>query len=108
MSWSTKEKFAVLKSIAYIVGADKQIAPQEMTLISNYLNKYGLDFSAMNEQANMSQSEMENIISNFSHADKELVKSYWKEAIVCDGKVDDREAEVMFMMAENCGIDLNL
>lgn len=108
MSWTIKEKFAVLKSIAFLVGADKRIAPQEMALISGFLKKYGLDISAMNEQAKMTQSEMENIISNFSKTDKELVISYWKEAITCDGDIDDREVKVMVMMAENCDIDLNI
>ena len=106
MSWSTKEKFAVLKSIAFLVGADKRIAPQEMAVISGFLNRYGLDISAMNEQARMSQDEMEDIISRFSPSDKELVKSYWEETITCDGDVAVREVEVMAMMAENCGIDL--
>ena len=106
MSWSTKQKFAVLKSIAYLVGADKKIAPQEMQVISGFLNRYGLDMSAMNEQANMSQSEMEEIISELSALDKDLIKSYWRETITCDGDVDDREVEILVMMAENCGIDL--
>lgn len=107
MSWTTKEKFAVLKSIAYIVGADKKIASQEMAVISGFLNRYGLDVSAMNEQAHMSQDEMEDIISRFSPSDKELVKKYWIEAITCDGDVADREVEVMVMMAENCYIDIS-
>lgn len=105
--WSTKEKFAVLKSICYIVGADKKIAPQEMLVISGFLRRYGLDNSAMNEQANMSQNEMENIIFSFSKSDKELVKSYWQEAITCDNDIADKEVEVMVMMAENCNIDLS-
>lgn len=107
MSWSTKEKFAVLKSIAFLVGADKKITSQEMGVISGFLNRYGLDVSAMNEQANMSQSEMEDIISRFSPSDKELVKKYWIEAVTCDGDVADKEAEVMVMMAENCNIDIS-
>ena len=106
MNWSTKEKLAVLKSIAYLVGADRKIAPQEMDVISGFLNKYGLDMSAMNAQADMSQKEMENIISGFSQIDKELIKNYWKEAITCDGEIADKEVEVMIMMAENCNIDL--
>ena len=106
MSWSTKEKFAVLKSIAFLVGADKKITSQEMAVISGFLNRYGLDASAMNEQANMSQDEMEDIICRFSLSDKELVKKYWIEAITCDGDVADREVEIMVMMAENCDIDI--
>lgn len=39
MSWSTKEKLAVLKSIAYLVGADRKIAPQEMAVISGFLHR---------------------------------------------------------------------
>lgn len=104
--WSTKEKIAVLKSIAFLVGADRSIKQVELALISGFLHRYGLDISAMNEQAKMSQTEMEYIISNFSQSDKELVKSYWEEAITCDGDVVEKEAEVMLMMAENCGISL--
>lgn len=105
--WSTKEKFAILKSICYLVGADGRITNQEMSLISEFIRRYGLNSSAMNEQANMSQQEMERIIRSLSKTDKELIKGFWKEAIICDGDVATREVEVFVMMADNCGVDIS-
>lgn len=106
MSWNRQQKLAVLKSICYMVGADRKVAPQEMRLIQGYLNRYHLDVNALNEQATMSQFEMSLIISQMSDSDKRLIVSYWKEAISCDMNIANEEIHVLIMMAEDCGIDI--
>ena len=106
MSWNIHQKLAVLKSICFIVGADKKIMPQELQLIQGFLNHYGLSSSAMNEQAAMSQLEMSIIISQMSDSDKRQIVSYWKQAIYCDGNIANEEINVLIMMAEECGIDI--
>ncbi len=106
MNWTIRQKLAVLKSICYIVGADKKVMPQEMQLIQGYLNRYKLNVNAMNAQAMMSQNEMSQIISQMSNSEKELVVSYWKQAVSCDGHIADRELEVLVMMGEECEIDI--
>lgn len=104
--WTKREKIAVLKSLCFIVGADKKIARGEQMLLSGYFNRYNLDaVSAMNEQAAMSQDEMAFIISGFSSDDKKKVLDYWQEAISCDGDIDTNEIKVLIMMANDCGID---
>ncbi|MDE7430569.1 MAG: hypothetical protein K2N34_01405 [Lachnospiraceae bacterium] len=106
MSWDRQQKLAVLKSICFIVGADKKIMPQEMQLIQGFFNRYGLNMSAMNEQAAMSQFDMSLIISKMSDSDKRQIVSYWKQAMCCDGNIADEEIRVLFMMAEECEIDI--
>ncbi|MBQ4633381.1 MAG: hypothetical protein IJB46_08580 [Prevotella sp.] len=106
--WTKKEKIAVLKSLCFIVGADKKIAGSEQLLLAAYFERYHLDvLSAMREQAEMSQDEMTSIISGFSSDDKKTVLNYWHEAICCDGDVDVNEATVFGIMAVECGIDIS-
>ena len=76
MNWNIEQKLAVLKSLCFIVGADKKIMSQEVQLLQGFLNQYGLSANAMNLQANMSQLEMAQIISALSPSDKRLVVSY--------------------------------
>lgn len=104
--WTKQEKIAVLKSLCYIIGADRKIERNEQAVLAGYFNKYDLDaISAMNEQAAMSQSEMSSIIYRLSSEDKKTVLDYWQEAISCDGNIDPKEITVLAVMAEECGID---
>ncbi len=104
--WSRDEKIAVLKSLCFIIGADRKIEKNEQILLSGYFNKYGLDaVSAMKEQASMTQIEMSSIIYEFSAEDKQLVLDYWQQAASCDGSINQQEIVVLAAMAEDCGID---
>lgn len=80
--------------------------PQEVQLLQGFLNRYGLNANAMNEQANMSQFEMSQIISALPTSDKRLVVSYWKQAIACDNDVADAEIDTLVNMAIDCDIDI--
>ena len=103
--WTKEEKIAVLKSLCYIIGADKKVVNAEWQLLINYFQKYGLDSkTVMDEQASMSQEKMSSIIRLFSNEDKNLVLNYWKQAVSCDGNIDTEEIRVLILMAEKCGI----
>lgn len=106
MNWNIEQKLAVLKSLCFIVGADKKIMSQEVQLLQGFLNRYGLNANAMNLQANMSQLEMAQIISALSPSDKRLVVSYWKQAIACDNDIADAEIDTLVNMAIDCDIDI--
>ena len=104
--WTKEEKIAVLKSICFIIGADKKVVNAEWQLLINFFQKYGLDStSAMDEQASMSQDRMSSIIRQLSNEDKNLVLSYWKQATSCDGNIDPKEITVLILMAKECGIN---
>ncbi|MDE6340072.1 MAG: hypothetical protein K2K97_09865 [Muribaculaceae bacterium] len=105
MHWNHKQKLAVLKSLCYIVGADRKIMPQEMQLLQGYLNRVGLTVSAMNEQAEMSQSQMQLLISQMSASDKKLIASFWKQAMMCDNHIADEEIHVIMAMAAACQLE---
>ena len=105
--WTKEEKIAVLKSLCYIIGADKKVVNAEWQLLINYSQKYGLDSkTAMDEQASMSQEKMSSIIRLFSNEDKNLVLNYWKQAVSCDGNINTEEIRVLLLMAEDCGINV--
>lgn len=104
--WSRDEKIAVLKSLCYIIGADRRVVRNEQLLLSGYFNTYGLDaVSAMNAQASMTQIEMSSIIYELSTEDKQLVLNYWQQAVSCDGNIDPQEIAVLAALADECGID---
>lgn len=104
--WTKEEKIAVLKSLCYIIGADKKVVNAEWQLLINYFQKYGLDSkTVMDEQASMSQEKMSSIIRLFSNEDKNLVLNYWKQAVSCDGNINTEEIRVLLLMAEECGIN---
>ena len=105
MNWTNKEKIAILKSIGFIIGADGKIHPNEIKILQGFCNRYGLNIDiAMKEQDIMSASEMRKIISSMSQSDKQTIKSFWMEAMTCDGNVDDREAETIALMMLDCDI----
>ena len=104
--WTKEEKIAVLKSLCYIIGADKKVVNAEWQLLISFFQKYGLEStSAMDEQASMSQDRMSSIIRQFSNEDKNLVLSYWKQAVTCDRNIDPKEITVLVLMAKECGIN---
>lgn len=105
MSWNKQQKLAVLKSICYMVGADRKVTPQEMMVVQGFLNRYQLTMDAMNEQASMSYLEMCDSIQSMPASEQRLIVSYWKETARCDGKVDDREIECMAQLIVDCNID---
>lgn len=105
MSWNKQQKLAVLKSICYMVGADRKVAPQEMMLLQGFLNRYQLNMDAMNEQASMSYFEMCDTIQSMSDSEQRLIVSFWKETAQCDGHVEDRELDCMAQLIIDCNID---
>lgn len=105
MSWNKQQKLAVLKSICYMVGADRKVAPQEMMVVQGFLDRYQLNMDAMNEQASMSYFEMCDSIQSMTASEKRLIVSYWKETARCDGHVDNREVECMAQLIIDCNID---
>lgn len=104
-NWNIKQKLAVLKSLFYIVGADKKIMPQELGLLKGYLNRVGLPSKALEDQSNMGQTEMEVIISLMSEPDKRLVASFWKQAMLCDNDIAPEEMHVIMSMAAACQLE---
>ena len=108
MSWNKQQKLAVLKSICYIVGADRKVAPQELMVVQGFLDQYQLNRNAMNEQASMSYFEMCDTIQSMSNNDQRLIISLWKKTAQCDGHVDDRELECMATLIIDCNIDESL
>lgn len=108
MTWTNNQKIAVLKSIGFIIGADGKIHPNEILVLKGFCNRYGLNIdTAMREQDQMTANEMRTIISDFSTADKKLVLSYWKEAMMCDGEAHPNELETVVLMAMDCVIPLD-
>lgn len=105
MSWNKRQKLAVLKSICYVVGADRKVAPQEMIVVQGFLGTYQLNMDAMNEQASMSYLEMCDTIQSMSASEQRLIVSYWKETARCDGHIDERELECMAQLLVDCNID---
>ncbi|MCD8304284.1 MAG: hypothetical protein LUC86_05600 [Prevotellaceae bacterium] len=109
MNWSSKEKYALLKSICFLIGANKRDLQNKQMEVFYFIRKLDLDDAAMLEQANMDQNEMESIIRRMSNSNKEIVKTYWRETITRDNlgdSISDREIGTWIMMAENCGINI--
>lgn len=105
MSWNKQQKLAVLKSICYMVGADRRVAPQEMMVVQGFLNRYQLNMNAMNEQASMSYLEMCDNIRSMTFSEKSLIVSFWKETARCDGDVADQELECLAQLMVDCDMD---
>jgi hypothetical protein len=107
MSWSTKEKIAVLRSICILAGSDSKVAPEETNFVMNFNQEMGLSPSSIQDAFEITDNEMWSTISNFTDAEKETVKILWVEIIKADNIVADEELIVFIGMAERCGIDIN-
>lgn len=104
MSWGKREQIAVLRTIALIMRADYETAPEEVAFMEKFLHNFGMSSSDIREARQMSNEEMSRIISNFTAVEKEALKAYWVATAKADGKILDSECEQIEILSHMCDI----
>ena len=107
MSFTYKEKLALLKTLVQLSICDNDFARVEAQKVSTFMRNMGLSQSDLDAARDISDREVANIISNFTGSEKEAVKDLWKEIIRADNKVTNAELITFVEMCEACYIDVN-
>lgn len=107
MNWTRIQKIAILKSIKYFADADDSVHKDEMEYLGVFLEEQKLPNSAINEATLMEQHEMYNIINQFDNEQKDILKSYWIEAMYADGMVSMEDLNIIAMQSANFGIKVS-
>ena len=107
MYLTDNEKKAILLSIALVINADDEIAPEESRFFTEEMRKYGITSSQFaSYQSSLNKSEWVRTINSMDDEKIEYMVSRWIAVIKADGKIRREEIDFAGLMATECELDL--
>lgn len=107
MYFTENEKKAILLSIAFVLNADGEVAPEETRFFTSEMNAFEISsYQFSSYQSSLNKTEWIRTINGLNHEKTEYMVSRWLAAIKADGKIRREELDFAGIMATECGIDL--
>jgi len=103
-------KVEVLRAACCVAGADGEISDAERNLLDRLAKETGVGFASMEAMVSRACTDQ-----NFCNEQFRVLKADPKEAMaillevaMADGSIDDREADILKVLAEKLGVPSNI
>lgn len=98
----------MVKMIDYVILADSKVAPGEMNLLTQLMDRFNFDTLFVGQARNLKKGEALEILGKMEVEKKKVVAHLLDEVALSDGYLHEKEIKLIKETLQNIGIDHKL
>ena len=105
MEFTEKEKLAMVKMIDYVILADSQVAPGEMNLLTQLMERFNFDTFFIGKARDLKKTEALEILGKMELEKKKVVAKLLDEVAISDGFLHEKEVNLIMETLQHIGME---
>jgi uncharacterized tellurite resistance protein B-like protein len=108
MEFTKKEKMSMVKMIDYVILADSKVAPGEMNLLTQLMERFNFDTFFIGQARNLKKVKALEILGKMELEKKKVVAKVLDEVAISDGFLHEKEINLIMETLQQIGVDKEL